>query len=85
MLNYIGIEFKVSFELDLVSYVLFVDEGDVFVVMFDLLSEFEFVEVYLSGESYLDVLVGLDNGSGMLLIDYFIGDNCKGIFVLSLM
>lgn len=82
--NHIGTEPKVSFELDSASYAPLADEGDALVAMFDSLSESELAEAYLSGESYSDVLMGPDNGSGTLPTDYPTGDNRKGLLVSSL-
>lgn len=82
--NHIASEPKSAFELNSTTYAPLVDEGDAMVAMFEALSEDEFSDAYLSGESYSDVLVGPDNGSGVQPNDYPVGDDRGGINVAAL-
>ena len=82
--NHIATEPKAAFELNSTTYAPIVEEGDAMVAMFDALSSTELSEAYLSGESYSDVLVGPDNGSGTLPNDYPTGSDRGGILVSSL-
>ncbi len=82
--NHLATEPKAAFELNSTTYAPIVEEGDAMVAMFDALSSAELSEAYLSGESYSDVLVGPDNGSGTYPTDYPTGDDRGGILVSSL-
>lgn len=82
--NHIGVEPKGSFEIHSSTYAPLADEGNAMVAMFTQLSDTELDYAYLSGESYADVLVGPDNGSGTLPTDYPQDGNRKGILVSDL-
>lgn len=68
--HHAGVEPKASFEINSTTYAPLAAEGDAMAAMFDALSTTELAAAYLSGESYSDVLMGPDNGSGSLPTDY---------------
>lgn len=76
-----GAEPKTSFTLDSASYAPMADEGDALVAVFDALDSSDLSYAYLSGESYSDVLVGPDNGSGSLPDNYPSGSDRDGMLV----
>jgi len=80
--NHIGVEPKSSFEINSATYAPLADEGDAMVAMFDALSSSQLSEAFLNGETYSDVLIGPDNGSGTLPSDYPAGN--RGLAVSSL-
>ncbi|WP_192954703.1 DUF3500 domain-containing protein [Gallaecimonas mangrovi] len=82
--NFIGAEPKSSFEINSTTYAPMADEGDALVAMFDDLTSTELSSAYLSGESYSDVLVGPDNGSGTMPDDYPTGSERRGVLVSDL-
>ena len=83
--NFIGIEPKASFEYDSVTYAPLVEEGEAMVAMFDALNSTELASAYLDGESFSDVLIGPDNGSGELPTDdYPTGEDREGVLVSTL-
>lgn len=81
--NHLGMEPKASFELNSATYQPLKDEGDALVAMFNGLSSTELDYAYLS-QSFGDVLVGPDNGSGVLPDDYPTGSNRTGKLVSDL-
>ncbi|MCP5324856.1 MAG: DUF3500 domain-containing protein [Oceanospirillaceae bacterium] len=82
--NHLGVEPKVAFEQDGETYSPMLDEGAALVAMFAGLDENQLAAAYLSDEAYADVLVGPDNGSGVLPTDYPIGSNRRGVLVSEL-
>jgi len=68
--HHIGAEPKVSFEVNSHEYSVLEDEAEAFVAMFDGLSASQLAYAFLSGQSFSDVLMGPDNGSGELPDDY---------------
>ena len=82
--NHIGVEPKSSFEINSTSYEPLAGEGNAMVAMFDALDSTELTTAYLEGQSYADVLIGPDNGSGVLPTDYPTGTEREGILVATL-
>lgn len=80
--NHIGVEPKSSFSINSASYAPLKEEGDVLVAMFDALDETQLSDAFLDGEVYSDVLIGPDNGSGVLPTDYPTSN--RGLLVSSL-
>ncbi|MCY0965871.1 DUF3500 domain-containing protein [Parathalassolituus penaei] len=76
-----GAEPKASFTLDSATYAPLKDEADALVAVFDSLDSTDLSYAYLSGESYSDVLVGPDNGSGTLPDNYPSGSDRDGMLV----
>lgn len=68
--HHLGAEPKVTFTVDSNDYSELEDEAATFLAMYDGLSDSELEYAYLSGESFSDVLMGPDNGSGELPDDY---------------
>lgn len=79
-----GVEPKGEFTLDGESYAPLVDEGEALVALFASLNTEQLATAYLSGQSFADVLVGPDNGSGVLPDDYPAGANRKGLLISAL-
>lgn len=79
-----GAEPKVAFELDSSTYAPLEGEADAMVAMFEGLSDDDFDTAYLSGQSFSDVVVGPDNGSGVLPDDYPSGSDRDGMLVADL-
>lgn len=78
--HHAGAEPKVSFEVNSTTYAPLAEEGSAMAAMYENLSETELASAYLSG-SYSDVVVGPDNGSGVLPTDY---PESEGILVSDL-
>jgi hypothetical protein len=82
--HHIGAEPKSSFTINGETYEPLSAEGSAIVAVFTTMSSDERASAFLTGESYADVLVGPDNGSGALPTDYPAGANRKGVLVSSL-
>jgi len=76
--NHIGAEPKASFEINSATYSPMAGEGNAMVAMFKGLTSSELDYAYLSGQTYSDVLIGPDNGSGVLPSAYPSGSNRTG-------
>ena len=68
--HHLGAEPKVTFTVNSNNYSELEDEAATFIAMYDGLTDSELDYAYLSGESFSDVLMGPDNGSGELPDDY---------------
>ena len=79
--NHFASEPKESFVLNSETWAPIEDEGNAMVAVFDSLSSDELSTAYLSGQSFSDVLVGPDNGSGTLPTDYPSGSDRTGLLV----
>lgn len=63
--NHLGVEPKASFTLGGNTYAPLVDEGDAMAAIFDSLSSADLATAYLSGQAFMDVLVGpVEYGTG---------------------
>lgn len=82
--NHLGVEPKAAFEQDGQTYAPMQEEGAALVAMFAALDADQLAAAFLSDEAYADVLVGPDNGSGVLPTDYPIGSNRRGVLVSAL-
>lgn len=82
--NHIGAEPKAAFELNSTSYAPLADEGSALVAMYNSLSDTELDYAYLTGQSFSDVIVGPDNGSGKLPTSYPTGSKRGGKLVSDL-
>ncbi|MGB1092215.1 MAG: DUF3500 domain-containing protein [Oceanobacter sp.] len=80
----IAVEPKASFTYSGTTYEPMAKKGDALVAMFDALDSSELSNAYLSGQSFSDVLIGPDNGSGVLPDDYPSGSNRTGMLVSNL-
>ncbi|WP_221800779.1 DUF3500 domain-containing protein [Oceanobacter mangrovi] len=79
--NHIAAEPKDSFVLNSETWAPVEDEGNAMVDIFDSLSADDLSTAYLSGQSFSDVLMGPDNGSGVLPDDYPSGSDRTGLLV----
>jgi hypothetical protein len=82
--NHFASEPKTAFEVNSTTYAPIQDEGDALVAMFEALDSTDLYTAFLSGESYSDVLVGPDNGSGVMPTNYPTGANRRGMLVSDL-
>jgi hypothetical protein len=82
--NHIGAEPKSSFTISGGTYAPVEAEGAAMVAIFGGMASDELDASYLQGQSYDDVLVGPDNGSGALPTDYPTGSNRTGVLVSSM-
>jgi uncharacterized protein DUF3500 len=82
--NHIGAEPKSSFTIDGGTYAPVEAEGAALVAVYAGLANDELDTAYLQGQSFSDVLVGPDNGSGALPSDYPTGSNRTGALVSSM-
>ncbi|MCG8613320.1 MAG: DUF3500 domain-containing protein [Pseudomonadales bacterium] len=78
--NHMAAEPKTSFEINAITYAPVADEGNAMASIFDGMDSSELAYAYLP-ESYSDVLIGPDNGSGVLPDDYPAGSNRTGMLV----
>ena len=79
--HHLGAEPKVSFQVHEETYSTLVDESEKLQAMYAAMSDAEFSYAYLSGQSFSDVLMGPDNGSGVMPTDY---PTSEGILVSDL-
>lgn len=79
-----GMEPKASFTINAESFAPMASEGAALVALFDSFSQDELAASYLSGQSFADVLIGPDNGSGVLPSDYPSQSNRAGVLVTDL-
>lgn len=82
--HHIGAEPKVGFEINSSSYAPLEAEGNALEAMFGGLDSDQLYTAYLSGQSYNDVLMGPDNGSGEMPSGYPSGSDRGGMLVSSL-
>jgi hypothetical protein len=82
--NHLGVEPKASFTVDSETFEPMGEEGAAISGIFTGMSSAELASAYLSGQTFADVLIGPDNGSGAQPDDYPTGTNRKGVLVSSL-
>lgn len=68
--NHIGAEPKASLEISSQTYAPLEDEGNALVAMFNGLDSTQLAQAYLADQVFADILIGPDNGSGVLPTDY---------------
>lgn len=82
--NHIAVEPKSAFEVSATSYTPLADEGDAMVAMFNGLDATQLSTAFLDGETYSDVLMGPDNGSGSMPTGFTEGEERAGVLVYEL-
>lgn len=82
--HHLGAEPKGSFMVDAETYAPLSEEGEAMVAMLEGLDDAQLAAAYLEGQAFADVLVGPDDGSGVLPTDYPVGESRTGVLVSSL-
>lgn len=82
--HHLGVEPKGSFTINGDTYAPMSAEGEAMHAVFTELGTAQLDTAYLSGQTFADVLVGPDNGSGTLPTDYPTGSNRTGVLVSDL-